>query len=292
MTPRASNPETRPARRIGVAQHFALEIAARTDVGCVRTINEDSVHCVLPEDSALRNRRGALAIVADGMGGHAAGEVASQMAVDVVGREYYESKGDPREALIDAFREANARIFETARGTAHMHGMGTTCCALAICRDEAFSANVGDSRLYLVRSGQIYLMTADDSAVQDMVARGLLTSAEARHHADRNVILRALGTHDCVAVAAWVKPLPVRDGDVFLLCSDGLHDQVEDQEICDIVTRHDVTAASVALVERARARGGADNISVAIVRLLPPGSRPDDDTQTVDESTRKMKVPS
>lgn len=289
MMSRVSNPAT-SAETIGTGPSFDLAIAARTDVGCVRTLNEDSVHCVVPSDATLRHARGALAIVADGMGGHAAGEVASQMAIEVVARAYFASSEHPREGLVDAFHQANARIFESAQSTAQLQGMGTTCCALVICHDAAFSANVGDSRLYLVRGGQIYVMTSDDSAVQDMVARGLLTSGEARHHADRNVILRALGTHDRVAVAAWVKPLPVRRGDVFVLCSDGLHDQLDDHEIRDVVIDRDVTEASVELIARARARGGPDNISVIVIRLQDAGAPLGDDTRPVDDVTRRTAV--
>lgn len=291
MVPRASSPVTKTSEW-GTSQTFDVEIAARTDVGCVRTLNEDSVHCVRPSSEALRRTHGSLAIVADGMGGHAAGEVASRMAVDAVSEAYYSSEGSPRDGLVGAFREANARIFAAAQQARHLSGMGTTCCALAVCQNMAYSANVGDSRLYMVRGGQIYLMTADDSAVQEMVARGLLTSAEARHHADRNVILRAMGTHDTVAVAAWVQPLPVREGDVFVLCSDGLHDEVEDEEIRDLVLQQSAEGAAAELVALARTRGGSDNISVVVVRLRRVSEAPGDETRPMDDITTRTEVAS
>ncbi|MFN8060484.1 MAG: PP2C family serine/threonine-protein phosphatase [Vicinamibacterales bacterium] len=241
-------------------------VAADTDVGRVRTTNEDSVLAVVPSDAEIRRVRGALTVVADGMGGHAAGEVASSLAIDVVGRAYYEHEGSPREALLAAFEDANRAIFEAAK-TAGQHGMGTTCCALVVCRGHAFCANVGDSRLYLVRGDHIYLMTTDDSAVQDLVTKGVITLDEARHHADRNVILRALGTHETVAVASWSQPFPVRVGDIFVLCSDGLYDLVEDDEIRRTVLSADGPSACRALISEAKHRAGTDNISVAIVQL-------------------------
>ena len=173
------------------------EIAAHvlSDVGCVRDLNEDRGRVVQPADDAERARRGVLAIVADGMGGHSAGEVASELAIAAVHRAYYESEGEPMEALAAALATANREIFAAASAEKKLEGMGTTCVALAVCNDHAHAASVGDSRIYLLRGGGIYQMTADDSAVGAMVAQGLLTREEARHHTDRNVILRALGTH-------------------------------------------------------------------------------------------------
>jgi protein phosphatase len=262
---------------------MSWEIAAHvlSDVGCVRDLNEDRGRVVQPGDDAERARRGVLAIVADGMGGHSAGEVASELAIAAVHRAYYESDGEPMDALATALTAANTEIFATASAEKKLEGMGTTCVALALCNDHAHAASVGDSRIYLLRAGGIYQMTADDSAVGAMVMKGLLTREEARHHADRNVILRALGTHAEVQVSRWDQPLPLKDGDTFLLCSDGLTDLVEDQEIVrEVGDRHGADACK-ALVALARARGGHDNITVALLRIGTPAAEPAPATREV-----------
>jgi len=251
-----------------------LDVAVHvlTDVGCSREINEDSVRSVQPHDLAIKAARGVLVVVADGMGGHSAGEVASQLAVNTIHHAYYRHAGEAGPALRESFEEANRVIYEAAGRDSRLSGMGTTCTALAVCEGRAFCAHVGDTRLYLVRGKEIYLMTEDDSAVRAMVANGALTAAEARHHADRNVILRALGTHPAVTVSSWTQGFPCRAGDAFLLCSDGLHELVSDDEIRGIVVGRSDLAACEALVQLARSRGGPDNITVALVTLGAGGT--------------------
>ncbi len=256
-----------------------------SDVGCVRDLNEDRGRIVQPGDAEEQGRRGVLAIVADGMGGHSAGEVASELAVDAVHHAYYGLDGPPQAALVTALEAANRVIFETASAERRLAGMGTTCVALAICAGEAHAASVGDSRIYLLRDGGIYRMTADDSAVGELVTRGLLTRSEARHHADRNVILRALGTHDDVHVSRWEQPLPLRAGDAFLLCSDGLTDLVEDEEIVAAVGERHGADACKALVALARIRGGHDNITVALLRIGVRAADP-----VAAPATRELRV--
>lgn len=247
---------------------FAIFASVQTDPGCVRDANEDAGRHFQPQDPSLLDRRGALTIVADGMGGHAAGEVASRIAVETVGRIYYEADGAPQEALRRAFCEANLRIYETSLADQSMRGMGTTCTALALCDGRAFIAHVGDSRAYLLRAGRLNLLTEDHSAVMEMVRQGIISREEARHHADKNVITRALGTTPEVEVSLLDPPLKVRVGDLFLLCSDGLYDLVEESEIERILLAarnpHD---AGEKLIATARARGGHDNITVGIVVL-------------------------
>jgi len=226
-----------------------------------------------------------LILVADGMGGHSSGEVASGMAVDVITRVYYEDKGDPQAALKKAFREANREIHKAAEKDESKSGMGTTCTALVLQDGTAISAHVGDSRLYLVREGAIYLMTEDHSAVMEMVKAGLITLEQARHHPDKNVILRAMGSHADVEVTTWQEPFPVRAGDRFLLCSDGLYDLVEDDEIKQAVESAEPQSACENLISLAKQRGGHDNISVGIVGLLPVGesqTRPVPQTREVE----------
>jgi protein phosphatase len=227
---------------------------------------------VQPSDEATRERRGVLAVVADGMGGHAAGEIASGLAVETVRTRYYEAPGTPTEALRSALADANRVIYEHARANENESGMGTTCVALVVCGSLAAVASVGDSRLYLVRAGGIYRMTVDDSTVGDLVRRGVLTNAEARHHADRNVLSRALGTHGDVPINTWEEPFPVRQDDTFVLCSDGLTDLVADEEILEGTT-HPNGEICQHLIDLAKRRGGNDNITVAVLRLEPQGAR-------------------
>ncbi len=251
------------------AAGIELEITAsvQTDVGCHREINEDCSAYIEPGDGELLTKRGRLVVVADGMGGHSAGEVASRMAVDVISRVYYERAGDPAAVLKTSFIEANREIHQSSTEVQGRNGMGTTCTALVLRNGTALAAHVGDSRLYLIRSGQIYLMTEDHSAVMELVKRGLLTREEARHHPDKNVILRALGSHREVEISTWEEPFPIRGGDRFLLCSDGLYDLVDDKEIMEAVLAGDAHSACAGLITLAKERGGYDNITIAVVGI-------------------------
>jgi protein phosphatase len=253
---------------------YEVTASVFTDPGCVREINEDSGRYFHPDDADLLSNKGLLFIVADGMGGHSAGEVASRMAVECISRFYYEDSDDPIESLKNAFQGANREIHRASLKDSGLAGMGTTCTALVLRNGSAISAHVGDSRLYLVRDGQIYLMTEDHSAVMEMVKRGMISLEEARHHPDKNVILRAMGSHPEVEVTIWDSPFPVRVGDSFLLCSDGLYDLVEDEEIRRMVVSLDPTSACQTLIAMARERGGHDNITVAIVNLKARGEEP------------------
>src|SRR5215471_11742726 len=214
-----------------------------TDCGCVRDLNEDCCQIVQPSDPDLLDRKGVLIIVADGMGGCQAGEVASRIAVETVARAYYASAGEPQAALVAAFHEANSEIHRLALVRDELNGMGTTCTALVIHDRVAHSAHVGDSRLYLVRFSSIYQMTEDHSVVKELIRQGAITPNAARHHIDRNIILRALGSHAAVQVATWEQSLPVRPGDQFVLCSDGLHDSVSDEEILFATESGETSAA-------------------------------------------------
>ena len=251
---------------------YEIVASVQTDKGCVREANEDSGRYTKPNDPAVLVNKGTLLIVADGMGGHASGEVASGMAVELVSRLYYEGQGDSQAALKEAVEEASRQIYAASMRDEKLNGMGTTCTALAFQQGIAFSAHVGDSRIYLRRGAETYLMTEDHSAVMEMVKHGVITMEEARHHADKNVILRALGTSPEVEAAAWEKPLPIQIGDQFLLCSDGLYDLVEDGEIdqalADAAGPHEACEQLIAL---AKQRGGHDNITVGIVHIRPAG---------------------
>lgn len=238
-----------------------------SDTGCHRPHNEDHASYADPQPPRPEAGRGVLALVADGMGGHAAGEVASEMAVRLIERVYYRSATEPHQALENAFLQANRRIYYTAQRTPHYQGMGTTCTSLVLRGGYAYTAHVGDSRLYLVRGGTIYLMTEDHSVAMQMVRQGLINSNQARHRTDKNVILRALGTKPQVAVSTWEQPFPVRVDDRFILCTDGLSDLVHDDEIKTIVIAEEPATACEMLIRLVKNRGGYDNITVGVLHV-------------------------
>jgi protein phosphatase len=246
---------------------FEVIAAIRTDAGCRREHNEDSVVFIRPGDVGMLSSKGVLTVVADGMGGHSAGEMASRIAVEIIGRRYFESSTEWRSALVESIHDANAAILERSRREDWLSDMGTTCTALAIREGFAWCGHVGDSRLYLVRDGQIYAMTQNHSAVMERVRMGLLTREEARRHEDRNVIVRSLGSRADLCVDTWDEPLPLINGDRFVLCSDGLYDIVEDSEINMLVAKADPFDAAQRLIALTRERGAPDNVTAAIVGL-------------------------
>jgi protein phosphatase len=257
------------------APELRIDIGTLSDVGCVREVNEDCIRVIRPTERSELARRGILIVVADGMGGHNAGEIASRLAVEVVTQRYAEDGKNAGRSLSRAIEQANRVIVEAAAKDARYKGMGTTCTALLLKEGVAYCSHVGDSRLYLVRSNDIFLMTEDHSAVQDLVKQGTITQEEARHHPEKNVIIRALGGRPEVDVASWAKPLSVRPGDTFLLCSDGLYDLVEDEELRDALRGALPQLACERLVELARQRGGPDNITVGVVAVSDSTPGPD-----------------
>lgn len=265
---------------------YDLAVSMWSDVGCHRTVNEDCGRYVKPGDTALVARKGVLAFVADGMGGHAAGDLASRIVAEEVGRAYYAHDGSPHDALREAFIQANRTIFQRAQDEEEYRGMGTTCTALVLRGNDAFSAHVGDSRLYLIRDGAIERRSEDHSLVYEMVKQGLITEEEARDHEDRNVITRALGLHPDIDVATWDAPLAVRPDDRFLLCSDGLYDLVADDEILEIVTTDLPYIAGERLVALAKERGGHDNITVGVLWLKPLTTTP----ASPERETREIEI--
>ncbi|MGH9801642.1 MAG: Stp1/IreP family PP2C-type Ser/Thr phosphatase [Blastocatellia bacterium] len=250
------------------APEFKLEAACLSDAGCVRENNEDCALYREARDQSEAETKGSLMLVADGVGGHSAGEEASRIAVETVSQRFFESSAGINEALREAFAEANQAIFRAAQSRWQWQGMGTTCTALAVCGGRAFVAQVGDSRVYLVREDRIYQLSEDHSAVMEMVRMGMMTIAEAEGHEDRNIILRALGTKPEIAVTVWEKPFPVRAGDSFVLCTDGLFDLVSDEEIKAVAANETPDAGCHRLIDLAKAKGGYDNITVGIVRVV------------------------
>lgn len=235
-----------------------MRCALVSDTGIERTNNEDS---------AAADLELGLFVVADGMGGHAAGEVASRVAVDATvaamrARPRPARARDEAELLLQAVHDANAAVMReaTERGT---HGMGTTLSAVCLRKRAAVIANVGDSRVYLISRKGLTQLTIDHTLVMQMVEHGVLTRDEARTHADKHVLTMAIGTPGLLEPQVLHAKVPA--GGRLLLCSDGLHDLLLEDEIEALAKIPDIDEAAHALVARANSRGGFDNITVLLV---------------------------
>ncbi len=273
---------------------LTLALGAATDTGDQRGQNEDA-------HIAEQN----LFAVADGMGGHNAGEVASAMAIEHL-RGIALSGVSSAEAFAQVVRDLNGAIYASATSTTNQRGMGTTLTAAALLQSTSDTdqpsqiviANVGDSRTYLLRSGELRQMSVDHSYVQELVTEGLLTVDEARTHPRRNIVTRALGIDEQVSVDTWT--IPMFDGDRFMLCSDGLVDEVPLDEIIEMMREHS-TPQQVAerLVAAAKRHGGRDNITVIVVDvnvnaaapavIADPDTAPGIDPGIASESTTSIK---
>ena len=248
-----------------------LKMGAKTDLGRVRENNEDKFDFYEPEDMAVLATKGAFYAVADGMGGHSAGQVACELALKTVISAYYASPSSDVEAsLRHAIEEANALVYDTAQTISDRQGMGTTLTAAIIREDQVTLAQVGDSRAYLLRGGVITQLTEDHSWVAEQVRLGTMTLAEAQISPFRNIITRSIGT--AATVEADVFTHEMRVGDTLLLCSDGLTGHLEPEELQAVLQQHGPSVAALALVEAANERGGRDNITALIlsVRALTP----------------------
>jgi protein phosphatase len=249
-----------------------VRFAGESDVGRTREVNEDSLY--LPEEERF-------CIVADGMGGHASGEVASRLAVETAVDYFRNTAEEPPVTwpfLVDfdhhqaerrlraAIQLANRRVFEAAERDPHLRGMGTTMVACVFTEHEVLLAHVGDSRAYRIRNGVIDQVTEDHSLFSDYVKLGRADANAAGDFPHKNVIVRALGMKPSTRIDLRREPL--RLGDVYVLCSDGLSGMIGDEDIRQIVTQEpDLDHAASLLVAAANAAGGADNITVALARL-------------------------
>ena len=251
-----------------LAKTLRLEAAELTDVGRRRERNQDNIAQVIPTDAQVLDEKGALFVVCDGMGGHAAGEVASELAVKTICEEYYNTSAkDVITSIATAVERANSAIYHHALEHPELSGMGTTCVALVVAGGRAFVVNIGDSRAYIIRGGKMRQVTRDHSWVAEQVRVGLLTEEQARTHSHRNVITRSLGTQPNVTADLFIETM--HDGDKLLLCSDGLHGYVDEHDIEQVVTSdQDPNAAVHTLIDMANDNGGPDNISATLVHLI------------------------
>ncbi len=244
-----------------------LETAALSDVGLRRANNQDSLAVVLAGSPEQWEQRGHLFVVADGMGAHAAGELASKLATDTVPLTYHKLLDrPPHEALLQAVCDANAQIHSRGMASEDFRGMGTTASVLALLPQRAWVAHVGDSRVYRLRAGRLEQLTFDHSLVWELRAAGQIPPGDAPNYIPKNIITRSLGPNPDVQVDLE-GPLALEPGDTFLLCSDGLSGQVNDQEIGKILAVLPPNEAVQTLVDLANLRGGPDNITVIVARV-------------------------
>jgi protein phosphatase len=252
---------------------FRIEVAGETNVGRKRNHNEDNFAIIADY---------GLFLVADGMGGHAAGEVASKMALDSIQEFFAATQSDPERTwpykmdrtkgyeenrLITGIKLANLRIYETAQRESKKRGMGTTFVGIFSANDGVYVAHVGDSRVYRFRAGVLEMLTEDHSLLNDYIKMKRLTEEEIANFPHKNVIVRALGMKDTVKVDTRFE-VP-QAGDTFLLCSDGLSGPVTDPDMQSILTQYpDIKVAASKLIERANENGGPDNITCVLVRWV------------------------
>src|SRR5215510_3708206 len=239
-----------------------------TDVGCVREGNEDAIGCWSHDD-------GLVFAVADGLGGHNAGEVASALALEVFARELEQaSRGwAVGKRLRRAVQEANLQLHQKCVTVPELRGMATTLTATAVVGSTLAAAHVGDCRLYLLRDGRLTQLTKDHSWVWEQVQYGILSPEEARNHPRRNILSRCLGPNLIVGID--VLTMEAQSGDVLLQCSDGIHTLLSEAELAHVVSTQQPDAACRRLIHRGRDEGGLDNLSVqiaAVVKIPPPSA--------------------
>ncbi|MDF2936529.1 MAG: Stp1/IreP family PP2C-type Ser/Thr phosphatase [Paenibacillaceae bacterium] len=244
-----------------------MRTAERTDVGRIRSVNEDRA-VILPEKCGM-----VIAIVADGMGGHQAGDIASQLAIEKIREEL---SGLPEDATLEARKgairlaveAANGEVYRQASQREQLRGMGTTVVVSLATAEQLVVGHIGDSRAYLAAGSQLVQLTEDHSLVNELLKSGQITREEAEHHPRRNVLLRALGTDNEVQVDvvehSWA------EGDILLMCSDGLSNMVDEEECLAVLqSEHSLENKVDELVERALTAGGDDNVTVVLIENRP-----------------------
>lgn len=277
-----------PSSETGFRRNLIVRAALRTDVGLVRSENQDfgTYTTVVEEQHSPSKAR--LLIVADGMGGHRGGATASRLAAETLKAHFLSTSADDlAAALRDSLSTANARIFSEAQANPDLRGMGTTTSVLAVRDGAGWLAHVGDSRIYLVRGDSIQQLTDDHSLVMTMVREGLLTSQEAETHPRRNVLQRSMGVSADVEIDVR-GPLQLEEGDTFILCSDGLHGVVKEPELKEIA-KETIENAADEFMRRALERGAPDNVTVIVARVEASGESLDEMVIAPEEATQPLR---
>jgi PPM family protein phosphatase len=245
-----------------------VELASLSDIGCQRENNEDQYAYWEPANDEEFARKGRLAVVADGMGGHEGGQEASRIAVEAIQEVFADApNGDAQSLLTVGFQIAHERILEYAAAHPELHGMGTTATAIALRGNRLYYAHVGDSRLYLVRGANISRITHDHSYVGRLVQNGVISAAEAEIHPQRHILTAALGAGAELWPETPEHAIELQKGDVLILCTDGLWSLLSENEIRSVVSGSEPPEACRALIQMTKDRGGPDNITVQVLRL-------------------------
>lgn len=252
-----------------------VTIGAKTDLGRVRENNEDKFEFFIPDDHPLLAKRGIIAVVCDGMGGHAAGQIASELACKTFLEVYLQHPSDdPATAARSAIVAANRFVLDVARAVPSRRGMGTTLSSIMLIQNRLLLVHVGDSRVYRLRSQELTQLSSDHTWVEDVVRFGIMEREEAELHANRHMLSRAVGTEpDVPSDILW---FDVEPGDRYLLCSDGIVNFVSDRDIAVVLGSDSPSGAAWRLVQMALAGGGNDNATAVVVRV-------DDLVSVVDE---------
>jgi protein phosphatase len=267
---------------------FTIVFAAKSDIGLVRTENQDSFG-KFPEDNLdLYTLKGQLFIVADGMGGHKGGKEASTIAVKVVNSEYFNSPYDESVALKEAIEKANTAIYNQSGDKSEFGRMGTTCSALILKDDKGIIGHVGDSRIYKIENNNIEQLTNDHTKVQEMLREGILTPEEAKNYPSKSVLARALGVDENVRIDL-IEDIKLKKGQSYVLCSDGLAKVIK-SEILHIVSNNTPSDACNILVDLANERGGKDNVTVLIIKVDPDQVKIQP-VKPVKSVKKKVKIP-
>lgn len=244
---------------------------ASTDVGAVRENNEDRILFLTPHNPVLLETKGVLGIVADGMGGHNGGEIASQMAVDLISANYFDEKSNTLDALKKSFQNANSTIFKTAAFEQGTNGMGTTCTAVAITGNDLHLCHIGDSRAYLINEGSIKQLSQDHSYIQYLLEQKILNEQQMINHPDRNILTKSMGTTKKIEPQFKTFKNMLGKEDQVFMCSDGLYEYISDQEIHEMLWNYPFSDVGQEMIKLAKKRGGHDNISTLTIKRKQGG---------------------
>ena len=241
-------------------------VAAKTDLGRIRENNEDKFEFYIPDDDATLAARGQVFVVCDGMGGHAAGQIASELACKTFIDVYLNHPAaDVKDALVESVAAANRYVFLVSRSVAARKGMGTTMTAMVLLQGQAYFAQVGDSRAYRLRDDTLTQITEDHTYMHEMIRMGVLTPEQAAVHPQKHVITRAIGIDETVQCDVY--EFEIHEGDTYFLCSDGVLNHVEDDQIQQILSSNGPAAATWKMVGAALLGGGSDNTTAIVVHV-------------------------
>lgn len=265
ITMELARPEIDPIEAPPLRVVPIFQVAAKTDIGKARENNEDKYEFFIPTEEPALAARGSVFVVCDGMGGHEAGQIASELACKTFLYQYYHGSGSPETAARQAVLEANSQIYRMGQTIPSRSGMGTTLTALILCQDKAVIAHVGDSRCYRLLDGAFEMLTEDHTIVHEWVKQGTITEEQAKTHPYRNALHQALGVQ--ASVEPRIETYELTGAETFLLCSDGVNEHIEDTELAQTLTEYGPSEAAWKLIDRALANGGSDNATVLIARL-------------------------